>query len=222
LDAEPAVEDLQILYREGLSMKAHGNCKPLHEGVLTEKDRPGRAPGTHEANFVFPLDVVILITARREKAYADVHEPNPNVVAAHTEHEAAVGRSGFDANGVGEVRCCQDVAGPGIYEGISRVTHLDADEGHTNNWSQYDSSKSGPVFLVLIDPWKRCHHRRKSTEAHQLWLGRIRCSHDSNASDSVRSYLGRERVGIASNGTQLVSTSIHSSPTAWDLGQDLA
>lgn len=121
LDAKPAVEGLQILYREGLSMKAHGDCKPLHEGVLTEKDRPGRAPATREANFVFPLDVVILITARREKAYADVHELNPNVVAAHTEHEAAVGRSGFDANGVGEVRCCQDVAGPGIYEGIGRV-----------------------------------------------------------------------------------------------------
>lgn len=64
---------------KGLSMKAHGDCKSLHEGVLTEKDRPGWAPAAHEANFVFPLDVVILITARREKAYSDVREPNPNV-----------------------------------------------------------------------------------------------------------------------------------------------
>ena len=68
LDAKPAVEGLQILYGKGLSMKAHGDCKSLHEGVLTEKDRPGWAPAAHEANFVFPLDVVILITARREKA----------------------------------------------------------------------------------------------------------------------------------------------------------
>lgn len=114
------------------------------------------------------------------------------------------------------------MAGPGIDEGVRRVTHFGADEGHANNWAQYDSSKSGPVFLVLIDPRKWCHHRRESAEAHELRLGRVRCPHDSNAGDSVRSYFGRERVGVAGNGAQFVSTSIHSSPTAWDLGQDLS
>lgn len=105
LDAKPTVEGLQILYGKGLSMTAHDDCKSLHERVLTEKHRPGWTPGGYEADFVFPLDVVILVTARREKAYSDVHEPNSNVVAAHTEHQAAVGRSRVDANGVGEVRC---------------------------------------------------------------------------------------------------------------------